>query len=196
MKTDPTCTNHFDDGSKIFPNRDCCKPATPLPELIERLKQAAKDSSFPSETPDRILIKRKDILTLIAALEEKERECERYKLRLAGNQVIMNGASATIEQMKGREGYIADCLYTLVEQCRRLPSEWYHRMDYVLNRSKDALEGLAPFSTKNAERIQLAIQMIEELPEYVIGNKKLIHIHDYLVEARNLASPTSTEEEG
>ena len=22
------CTNHFSDGSKIFPSRDCCKPAT------------------------------------------------------------------------------------------------------------------------------------------------------------------------
>lgn len=39
-----------------------------------------------------------------------------------------------------REKYLAECLSSLLENCRHLPSEWYHRMDYNLNRSKDALE--------------------------------------------------------
>ena len=30
------CTNHFSDGSKIFPSRDCCKPATSQPVRQKR----------------------------------------------------------------------------------------------------------------------------------------------------------------
>lgn len=36
MKHNPDCTNHYDDGSKIFPNRDCCHSQNSLTD------QAAK----------------------------------------------------------------------------------------------------------------------------------------------------------
>ena len=36
ISRDPNCTNHYDDGSKIFPNRECCKPLV-ISDLAERI---------------------------------------------------------------------------------------------------------------------------------------------------------------
>lgn len=129
-----------------------CDSRPPLPELIERLKEVATLPDVGTYIPPgTVIVKKSSILTLISALEEKEREVHNDLIALAtwrDTAVRRNDQVkellATIKQMKEREGKMREALSGTVARLRVHRDSYYSGEEANWNSlDEDALQSAA-----------------------------------------------------